>query len=130
MPSSVLAKCYGTLLSCIVSGEVGKVQCRFKVTVTQAQHCWPDTTQFPQKRTCPKTWPVPVGKRSWQRVGVTLQRTGHSRGIKPRGVGDSRENYKVPQLNNQVGHEGGAAQVPEDRKRKKRQTTRAWDTVE
>lgn len=58
-------------------------------------------------------------------MGVTLQRTGHSRGIKPRGVGDSRENYKVPQLNNQVGHEGGAAQVPEDRKKKKRQTTRA-----
>jgi hypothetical protein len=58
-------------------------------------------------------------------VGVTLQRTGDSREIKPTGVWDSRENYKVPQLNNQVGHEGGAAQVPEDRKKKKRSTTRA-----
>lgn len=59
-------------------------------------------------------------------MGITLLRTGHGREMKPRGVWDSRENYKVPELNNQVGHEGEAAQVPEDRKKKKGRPPGLW----
>lgn len=63
-------------------------------------------------------------------MGSTLLRTGHSREIKPRGVRTVEKNDKVPELNNQVGHEGRAAQVPGDRKKKKNgQTSRARDRV-
>lgn len=91
MPSSVLAKCYGTLLFCIMRVELGKVQCRFKVTVTQAQHCWPDTTQSPQKRTCPKTWPAPVRKEEVAKSGDQAAKDRTQQGLSQGEVGQQRK---------------------------------------
>lgn len=53
-------------------------------------------------------------------MGIELLRTGHSREVKQRGAGIGKKNDKVPELNNRVGHEDRAAQVPEERRKKKR----------
>ena len=49
-------------------------------------------------------------------MGIELLRTGHSREVKRRGAGIGKKNDKVPELNNRVGHEDRAAQVPEERR--------------
>lgn len=53
-------------------------------------------------------------------------RTGHRQDIKQRGTRDRKDKWSSAQTKQPVGHEDRAAQVPEDRRKKKGNDHQGW----